>query len=85
MKEELTGRESRFSRVPIASRVALLLLNLPVVGAAPRAEKNGDSRKGIARGNDLMAGANVTIRVTYHRKGMGIPRPKLPSCEPCDQ
>ena len=67
MEEELTGRESRFSRVPIASRVALLLLNLPVVGAAPRAEKNGDSRKGIARRNDLMAGSNVTIRVT----GMG--------------
>ena len=38
----------------------------PVVGALPQAEKFGDSRKGITRGNDLMAGSNVTIRVTGH-------------------
>ena len=59
MEEELTGGESQCQNRAPPSK-------FPVVGALPQAEKFGDSRKGITRGNDLMAGSNVTIRVTGH-------------------
>jgi hypothetical protein len=52
-------------------RIARLPLNIPVVGAPPQAERFGDSRKGIARGDDLKGGSNVIIcclwTVVYER------------------
>ena len=67
---ELTGRESRFSWVPIASRIARLPLDFPVVGGASQAGQFGDSQRRIARGNDLKGDSNATIRVTDVGVGM---------------